>query len=173
MHDIVVPCCYFSHVNIYFLFYKPGVTCWLTINNIMLLDTGISREFRIVRDNRENQNANKDPKPEVPHRSVLGNERAGTSFREKRFDCFLFSHNKLILFCVYCLWCLFGSIQLDLNEITSDYCSRRLYSSFNMQLLWLMLRQYNIVGFLVFFHSSLSRLQNIVNYQVVKSVTSF
>ncbi|CAA6664685.1 unnamed protein product [Spirodela intermedia] len=44
---------------------------------------GIGREFRVVRDNRENQNVNRDLKPEVPHRSVLGHERVGTSFREK------------------------------------------------------------------------------------------
>ncbi|XP_078444316.1 dentin sialophosphoprotein, putative (DUF1296) isoform X2 [Wolffia australiana] len=44
---------------------------------------GAGREFRIVRDNRENQNVNTDHNPENPHRSSLGDDRSGPSFRIK------------------------------------------------------------------------------------------
>ncbi|XVE51887.1 hypothetical protein DITRI_Ditri02bG0077000 [Diplodiscus trichospermus] len=48
-----------------------------------LLDAGVNREFRVVRDNRVNQNANKDMKPPFSQFSTSPNEQVPVKFVEK------------------------------------------------------------------------------------------
>ena len=51
--------------------------------NIFLLDAGVNREFRVVRDNRVNQNANKNMKPPFSHCSTSGNEQVPGNVADK------------------------------------------------------------------------------------------
>ncbi|MQM13737.1 hypothetical protein Taro_046665 [Colocasia esculenta] len=44
---------------------------------------GINREFRVVRDNRVNQNNDLDVKPDMSHNSISGDEQVGSSLPEK------------------------------------------------------------------------------------------
>ena len=48
-----------------------------------LLDAGVNREFRVVRDNRVNQNANKDMKPPYSECSTSANEEVPVNVAEK------------------------------------------------------------------------------------------
>ena len=51
--------------------------------NSSLQDAGVSREFRVVRDNRVNQNANKDMKPPFSQCLTSGNEQVPMNVAEK------------------------------------------------------------------------------------------
>lgn len=48
-----------------------------------LLDAGVNREFRVVRDNRVNQNANKDMKTPFSQCSTSANEQVPVNVAEK------------------------------------------------------------------------------------------
>ena len=60
------------------------------------LDAGVSREFRIVRDNRVMQTANRDVKPEPVQHSASGKDQAKSDFPEKR--CGISSPCSLLVF---------------------------------------------------------------------------
>lgn len=54
----------------------------------ILLDAGIGREFRVVRDNRVNQNTNRDMKPVSPQLSTSANEQVISNISEKGYVFF-------------------------------------------------------------------------------------
>ena len=56
----------------------------------ILLETGISREFRVVRDNRVNQNTNRDMKPVSPQLSTSAHEQVISNTSEKGYVISLF-----------------------------------------------------------------------------------
>lgn len=84
----------FSH-NMFFPNYLVFLFSWLvyiTMYNVLfnccliiqtLGHTGISREFRVVRDNRVNRNMSRDLKPASPQRATSGNEKVISSVSGK------------------------------------------------------------------------------------------
>lgn len=54
----------------------------------ILLDAGIGREFRVVRDNRVNQNTNRDMKPVSPQLATSANEQVISNISEKGYVFF-------------------------------------------------------------------------------------
>lgn len=67
-----------------------------------LLAAGISRTFRVVRDNRLAQNANKESEPPLPQSTTSTSDLVVVNVAEKGYvylgSCLYYSSSKLILF---------------------------------------------------------------------------
>ncbi|CBI35892.3 unnamed protein product, partial [Vitis vinifera] len=61
----------------------PGNAKTYQFYHSILLDAGIGREFRVVRDNRVNQNTNRDMKPVSPQLATSVNEQVISNISEK------------------------------------------------------------------------------------------
>ncbi|KAJ0007147.1 hypothetical protein Pint_29056 [Pistacia integerrima] len=68
----------------------PGNFIALLLMDRLLLDAGINREFRVVRDNRVNRNTNKDVKSPPPQCSTSTDEKVTPNAAEKGYSCFNF-----------------------------------------------------------------------------------
>lgn len=74
------------------------------------LDAGVSQQFRVVRDNRVNQNASKYVKLESCQHSAPGKEQVKADFPEKRYKYLPLAVNKfyrksrVVTFCIACIF---------------------------------------------------------------------